>query len=606
MKKLLLGLLAVTFLLGGVCTARVDYEEKFKESFEKEEKQCKYCTPDTTCQKCTQKKMKRADKEKKKEEKLRDQEAQQEERSYRRSPEGKHERAVIRKQDREAKNLRYQKRREERHVAHAEKKLYKKETEHNKRIQCKQNYEQALHEEHLECENKAQDVRMERDDRRCKIDNWEAMSEQQYDQDVANGRYADVYKSPAWPIQALFYEDKDLFNVSAYYQYATDCYDSNRSGSKSDITKLAFGEDKITFDEILLASKLVTAGKLGDNGELAEIQRLADRELSFRGREESYGLNFEFSRYIFNEAIACGVEVPVLYRRHRLKVAIPIPDNGTINNDHDYRDSKFLLDRILLAKGITELGGSAAGLGDIAFFINGQFNSIWWDKLVVGIRFQFPTGKEASQNKLWAPDLGNGGFTEIQPFMSIIASHSRCFNPHMLSQVSFTLPAHVDRRVPQRRVHAANTQVGNPVNAPGDDIMAMGDRVVFNAEAFDEFDTTIKGFGDKVSTVKMRKGVDIKIRLGNIIECFMCERSFLDIFYDFRAKAKDRVSGISADFFNVEILRKHTNQLEHRIGFDYSYQPSLCTRLRLGMRYVFAGRNVPKTFEAVGSYNYAF
>jgi hypothetical protein len=91
-----------------------------------------------------------------------------------------------------------------------------------------------------------------------------------------------------------------------------------------------------------------------------------------------------------------------------------------------------------------------------------------------------------------------------------------------------------------------------------------------------------------------------------MFERFILARGFLDIFYDFRGKLKDTISHKTRDEYNLDIIRKETSQVEHRIGIDYSYQADLYSRVHLDFRYTFAGRNVPKTFEIAGIYNYSF
>jgi len=133
-------------------------------------------------------------------------------------------------------------------------------------------------------------------------------------------------------------------------------------------------------------------------------------------------MSFDFSRYIISKNVAVGFELPVAYKRNRLRVHTKLSNDaifpcgvnsGAFGPANSTRANAFLrrygsdlnrfVDDVLNAKGIYQLGGSTVGLGDVAIFINGQMNSALYDKLVVGLRAQFPTGKKAAMHKLWAP-----------------------------------------------------------------------------------------------------------------------------------------------------------------------------------------------------------
>ena len=670
MKRLLMGLITAAFLVSGNSFARIEYkegeitEQKVKNQEQKE----------------LRKQQQQREREIEQATKKRLAQARREDRTmqHAKRDQEKREQAAAKAQtdaEYKAKCYREKCQREEFAEKCRVKKAAKKERckerkcEEKKARVCKR-------QEMVKCRMRAVEERCEkrctkRHDRFQKLCKWKHDQPARCQAECQSGMYADVYKSPAWPTSALFWEGaKDLFNVTFNYQYATDCYDSNRSGSKSDITRLEFGENPITVQDILLASKLVAAGKVVQNDPIAPVpvlpltiapsdvylKYLANEVIRFNGRAEQYGLSFDLGRYIIHKDVAIGIEIPVLYKRHRLKMSSELSDaaiepGGNINNGafglaslnvptaplsavrvnaptpnaflrrYGADPVRFVQDA-LKAKGIHELGGSTTGLGDVAFFVNTQINSSWFEKAVLGFRAQFPTGKKASQNKLWAPSLGNGGFTEFTPFGAILLCYNQYVNPHILTQVTYSFPAHVDRRVPRKveQAQVAVTDVNAANKALAAHVVAFGDRVNLvnnqtdsrlttpgqTARSFSEFDSTVRGFGDTISTIKARKGAEFKFRIGNMFEHIFSCRGFFDVFYDFRAKQKDHVSESNDDARNANIFEERTNQLEHRIGCDYSYQFDLYARVRLGVRYTFAGRNVPKAFDAVGSFNYAF
>lgn len=437
-----------------------------------------------------------------------------------------------------------------------------------------------------------------------KVEKKHMRHEQQGHAAVAGGGYADRFKSPAWGVESLFYNKKWQMTVAADYSYAADSYGSSGSGSKSNVTRLAFGEQPIRVQDILLANRLLAEGNPAVSvifGSPLETPNV-NNPLTLIGKAESYGVNLALSRYVFSNNVSVGLDVPVVYKHNRLHI-------DTDQSTHDLESFYIvpaLIKEILRAKGINEVGGSAAGLGDVSMFISSQINSSKFDKLVAGVRWQMPTGKKQSMSKLWSPDLGNGGFTELSMFGNAAVSYKKCVNPHVSLSAGCSLPAHVDRRVP-KKFTVTNPTNGTPIVSTLNQELAFGDQLQMVADqSFSGFDSLIPNFGDTVSRVKITRGAEVKMRLGNIIERFVSSRGFMDVFYDFRAKMKDMVSDLAADQYDVGSVRSHSNQLEHRLGFDYSYQYDSQARLRLGTRYTFAGMNVPKTFDIAGSFNYAF
>jgi hypothetical protein len=608
MKKLYLTLLAAAFMLSSVCLARSNHLDVQEDELQAEKQENKI---------------------------KRDQSKKQ------------------KKQKKEEKRLRETAKKEKRDIDHKSKKERRKEKERARQEHNEQLHATAVKEEQEQQAHKILSIRTERQERLENIDKYKAMRRLEDDRDRAAGKYAYLYKQPAWPLYALFFENKDMLNIEFNYRYVTDCFDSNGSGSKSDITKLAFGEDPITVQNILLASKLVIDGKLDFADPIINpkkafvaadnyLKYLGDEILNLNGRTESYGLRFGLSRYVINKNIAIGFDIPVVYVKNHLKLDMLLSDNAiepdnkidegafgpqidktrdtTVKGVEDKHPANAFLKRygadplrfmkdVLLSKGMTELGGSAMGLGDVDIFINGQFNSVNFDKLITGLRIQFPTGKKATQAKLWAPDLGNGGFPEIAAYGSILMSYKKYLNPHVLAQVSFSLPAHVERRVPHMVKSPDNSSPHTNGNLSEDypDLMAFGDRVDFISNIpFSAYDTTVKGFSDTITTVKITKGPEFKFRFGNMFERFIAVRGALDLFYDFRGKLKDDISGLLHEEYNTSSLRDHTVEIENRIGFNYSYQFDLYARLNAGVQYTFAGHNVPKALDVNVVMNYSF
>lgn len=453
--------------------------------------------------------------------------------------------------------------------------------------------------------------------------NWQAIRALAVESDHKDGKYADLYMLPAWPVTNWFYKDKALINATAFYHYAVDSYDSD--GASRGITALAFGENPIHVQDIVLASKLLQETpapiKFRSKDWVSPVNQLIqwwpNQEITFVGRTEQYGLSLDFMRHVLRDDISVGIQVPLMFMRNRLKVDMDFPiDYDTLNHkgitdaaqknflefaSHDYHEA---LKRILRAKGIDELGGSASGLGDITLFGNVEITTRWVEKIVAGLKFVLPTGRKAETNKLWGPEMGNGGCTELAAFISMLLKYNHYLNPHLSLQAGFNIPAHVNRRVPSlvSTVNSTKADVVLPI-----DFMSLADRFLLTPEtSISEWDSSVRGFGDKPISVKFQKGPEISARLGNVFDRFLSRRGFIDIFYNLRVKFEDSYRQLDRDLYDIDILKDNTKQVEHRLGLEYSHQFDARTRMKAGMIYTFAGINVPKAFDIGVSFAHSF
>lgn len=513
--------------------------------------------------------------------------------------------------------------------------------------------------------------RLTTQERKKLMSRWHEFLASQDEHDVALGRYADLYLVPAWPVHARWFEHLHQLGINFLYSYATDALSSSGSAS-DDVTSVAFGQSTIKLSDMLAVASVTQAGRVIFRDEFesklfaggaaaaagfndAAVIKLDgldapagggagdytvrsdnyfgythDLLIKLNGRQERFGVVLDLTRYILPDRLSIGVHLPVMYVKHGLDFTIDTADTfakgtpagGGVNvgaygpatglanlflRRYGADPVRFVKD-VLLQKGFRELGGSATGLGDLSLFLAGQIDAPEVERVIVGARVQIPTGKKATQSKLWAPELGNGGFTEMSIYAATCFQHNRWLNPHVMASLGASAPAHVNRRVP--RYFSVTNNRGAPMQLNvllGDHPLAMAERVqVANGNTVSGWDTAVNGFGDTISSVKVTRGVEVKLRLGNVFQDVFAKRGTADVYYDMRAKTKDSVSGLSREMYNLDAVRKNTNQTEHRIGFEYSYQPNHETRLRTGVVYTFAGTNVAKTLEWNTTINYSF
>ncbi len=502
---------------------------------------------------------------------------------------------------------------------------------------------------------------------------WLNERQEKVREEVSSGAYADLYRSVALPTYATYVPKTNYLTATGWFSYATDGYGSD--GTNGDITRLSFGEAPIRVQDILLASKLVAlnftpyvnqapylnAPNLNLNSPVFPataiipvepgidplsntanttnplyLAILADKQISFLGQSESWGISLDYSRYLWRNHVVAGFQCPIVYKKNRLRVFFADqniiseqfdaldgklagsptitagglletrPDKGAAFSQRYGQDmSKFLKD-VFTSKGFKEYGGSSTGLGDVTFFVQAIAHTNKVDSLMFGLRFLVPTAQKMSMHKLWAPELGNGGFFEGSLWSLVVMHKHSYFNPHLFLQATLSSSANVQRRVPHFITATNNSAQQQYLDDLGINIPFAHRIQLANGKSFSEFNTSIKNLGDDIADLKLSKGPEFNIRVGNIFEKIPFRRSFIDLYYDFRAKFRDSATFLNDDDWDPTVFEKNTSQIEHKAGLEWSHQFDLGSRWRLGMEYTFSGQNVPKTFTLYSMINYSF
>jgi hypothetical protein len=484
-------------------------------------------------------------------------------------------------------------------------------------------------------------IRQDRANKQRLMAKWKKHRRSEINRQYNFGYFADLYKQPAWPAYSNYITSKHIFSVGASYKYAVDGYVTD--GSSQGVTALAFGKEHVLVQDVLLASKLVKAKTLthkespdkkaaGQAGS-EYLRYFADKEILFNGKAEEFKFDFDVARYIWNRNLVFGFNIPVIYIKHDLKASLDLPKDAlglveiettpgiTAPNAFMRRygqdTNKFIAD-MFSAKGMNELGGSSTGMGDLSVYGHVVFRSPAFERSLAGLKLTIPTAQKASTGKLWAPELGNGGFWQGSLFSSTVFNYKTSINPHILLQASWALPGNVLKRVPKRTevpIKKWTTTAGAPVIDEARQV-PFGDRVRYvetskiATESFSskisEFDTTLRNMADNATKFTMQKGLECEIKVGNVFEKFLLRRAFFDLFYDLRVKGSDTPSGLNTHDWMLEIYREDTHQIEHKVGCEWAYQFDRTSRLKFGSNYTFAGRNVAKTFQLAAMMIYSF
>ncbi len=448
-----------------------------------------------------------------------------------------------------------------------------------------------------------------------------------------------VYKVPNLPFYSQPFMQKNILAVDLNLDFVDSSFgDSNNS---QDLSVLLFGKSDLKLKDILLASKLMKENKIYWQpapqakpeiyyNPLHYYYILADQPLNFDASYEKQTVNLNLARHFHEGDITIGMQVPFV-RRHnsiRLDSQISAADKETLRlaaydpvqicpedpaalPGPNFADrygtlEKFLID-ILDAKGIkyntkeTELG-----FGDLSLFVNAEFNWNKAERVFAGINFVVPTARSLDLSKFWDPELGNGGFLNLQAFGSVLFSHSRWNNPYMHASLNFGFPKRINSRVSTLISYDGVTPVaGDSINSilisPKQQIYARGADGVFT----DEPDATARFFGDATKKIRITPGPKLSFKIGNIFERFLERKAFLDFYYNFGVKLKDCASDSITGYY-TSILTNDTWSIENQIGASYNYQLDENFRFNLGVLYTFAGANVEELFRMNFNLSYEF
>ncbi|MBU1007705.1 hypothetical protein KKA53_01325 [Candidatus Dependentiae bacterium] len=429
-----------------------------------------------------------------------------------------------------------------------------------------------------------------------------------------------VYKVPRWPVQSLFFLKKDLVGVSFNFSWATQAYSS--SGGTRDVSDLIFQEEPFCVKDVLLASKLIDKGYAQPTTKYKFLEILKDQLLYFDASVERQEVAFSYIRHFLRGDIALGLQIPIVRKKRNLTFISEIsaanrtrlesenPDFFTLFPNGLVDFFKDILAQKQMSFSECDSCGSydtEVGLGDVELFVNYEIMWKSCKRFFVGLHALLHTSKQRDVYKLWDPELGNGGFTELGAFGSILFSNGRWFNPHLFAQVTYSIPAKVFRRVP--RLRRTEDVTANAAQKYGNDFTPYGNYIQYSGSVpeFCEHDATVRRFSDTAKKTKLRNGNELFARVGNMFERVFHERMFFDFFYDFFLKGKSYLGYRRPDcLYDPSILKKNSYKVAHRVGANISCQFDNSWRASLGGLYTFAGRNTLKAYEIEGSVTLEF
>lgn len=271
----------------------------------------------------------------------------------------------------------------------------------------------------------------------------------------------------------------------------------------------------------------------------------------------------------------------------------------------------FFIRAVLGSKGITfDLSQRKVGLGDISLFANLEFGPFMreyengfcagLDAGQIGVNVSFPTASKLTGNNLWEIQLGNGSYQFTFFGNAIFRTKSNFFNPALHAGVEINTcfcAADAGLRIPRVVKHeGGDTKIG--------DIPDIYTPVFkeYRADAFEEVDSTVAMFADKIAEGTFRRGHRIFVGLGNYFYNVFKTNFRLGAFYNYSHKGEDKLCcEESCDTSCFE-----GKSIAHRVSWSLAYKFENFVEVGFGSQHIVAGKNVPEQHEIFLSLSAAF
>lgn len=423
-----------------------------------------------------------------------------------------------------------------------------------------------------------------------------------------------IYSLPEWPFHALFYKKNDLFHVALTGDFSSQSYSA--LGRTQNLSQLVFGRCPILIRDILLVSALAEDGLVSGGGhpDAADFAVLAQQPLFFDASTYKIGFSFNYARHFCTNRLSIGLEMPVFFRSNQIRLTnrfknetqerlTPTEDGGRFKNK---TLKQFLID-ILDAYGISyKQHNSRTGLGDILLFAHYDFSVKAFEHLIAGFKIVVPTSRGRSFERFWDPELGNGGHVLLGAYISGFSRVCKLFNPHVYTSLQIGCGNSFNMRVSKNVSFDGSDQGRFSTLLPNDCIPLSSNLFLLKDKPFKRLDSCIREFGGNCRRVRITRGPEFFLRIGNVIEHFFFSRGFFDIYYDLLVKGKNYESRQYDKDFDAHTWTKDTDVIAHKFGLDFKYQCNDEVRLGVGGSYIFAGKNVEKTIAIALKLNVEF
>lgn len=441
----------------------------------------------------------------------------------------------------------------------------------------------------------------------------------------------DAGRVPAWPPFARFPESDDFAMVTLHAEDSAWMYDS--TGAVKNAAASVVGEDPVTIGDVSFLARLFyndgasnaalatssAESSLWTNHYLAQ---LAHKELAFDARTRAAFLDIYYSRVFFRDISALSVHLPLVLRSNKCEMmhqftpeenemlydlaGAPIGDDDPNNFFAKYPAgmSDFFNELLKHKNFSTRSDNMRIGIGDIALRLNILCESDHWDFGILGVGVIMPTAKTPDKQFMWPAWQGNGGYWELGVHGGLSWREWRMFNPYFFADARLRFLASIESRV-------SEIITGSAIETDDDYLLPLDLPLVERQYHFVTSTVTnesiIPALAHDIRQLDLRKGHQLTMRIGNVMDDVFFDQAFFDVYYEFMFKLEDSL-GFRYDLprHDAAAVLHHTDQLSHLFGFTYVFQHSRGIRLEAGASHRFAGSNILRTSEFHSSIQFNF
>lgn len=445
------------------------------------------------------------------------------------------------------------------------------------------------------------------------------------------------------------------FPVSLSYFLEDNAFNCN--GCKVSLSSALFGENT-TLRDIFLLARLSDEDKLhihprnatppnpvfGNSREQQYLALLAPMKIGMtageRGADISISGMYRFKPFIGHRFFCViGFNLPILVHSRTVDLGLydgilyrpGFSQNVTIRETtiaQFFKDfssvEDFFIRAVLGSKGMSFIPSQRKiGIGDFSLFGNLEFGPFFFngkddglcgglDVGQIGLNISFPTAAKTCGDTFWEMQFGNGGGFQFTIFGNFIFRTELYYvNPALHAGIELNTHFNAGNagiRTARLVIHT------NELLRIGDDPNIVAP--VFKeylSDPFEELDSTVSVFGDKVSSSSVKIGNRFFIGIGNYFYDLFKTNLRFGLFYNFSIKAKDQICGelFSNSDSNVchdcwgSLCTKYTS-IAHRLSWSLSYKFRNFVEVGLGSQHIVAGKNVPEQHEVFLSVATAF
>jgi hypothetical protein len=431
---------------------------------------------------------------------------------------------------------------------------------------------------------------------------FKAERSEKLQKEIDEGRYYFLNFSPSWPWSSTMFERDGFLFAQIGYQGNRGSFSSN--GDRQDLAKLEYTNKDIKFKDLVVESRLRSAGAVNDaggtrwtaNGGENPVTKLKDSTVNIKSRLHQIPFALGGSIAVGDKRNVIALELPFIYSWRKLELDMALPNGVSAGANADL--NRYISDPNLLLKEVFEkrkvdFVGDDRGIrfGAAKLSVSRKFGLLKNSgKALFGINASVPTIKNQGPDSFQVPRIDSMRIPNLGLFAGGYLNKNRFFNPHIYFSASAFLPVTLNRRVPHIKDHKNADTLS----------LLMTDFVVNTATAdFKEIDSEVAMFAEELKNVKVTRPFEAEIIIGNQFAEMFDYSAFLDIFYKLRVRGTDKVKIDDEDDkrqWELDYLLFKDQEIENQIAFDWRYQKSEKTTFQVGGFYTIFGQSVPERF----------